>query len=234
MTSVADMARRLGGMRSLRGLPEALLLELASRVASRTLEAGDVVFRAGETATSFTFVVSGLVKVVRSLPDGTSSIVGLFGPRDSVGDAAVLGRSTYPASALVASDRATVLRVDATPVLDSMARDPSVAAAVNRALLDHTAALQAKIAVLTAGSAEQRVATLLLLLAERFGDEDESGSTLIPLALSRPELASLVGTTPETVIRTLTRFKKAGWVVTEAEGLAIHAPEKLREITRGA
>jgi CRP-like cAMP-binding protein len=51
-------------------------------------------------------------------------------------------------------------------------------------------------------------------LGERFGDEMEDGSTLIPLRLTRAELAALVGTTVETTIRTLSRWSREGLVTT--------------------
>ena len=59
-------------------------------------------------------------------------------------------------------------------------------------------------------------------LGERFGDELEDGSTLIPLRLTRAELAALVGTTVETTIRTLSRWTREGLVSTGDSGLTLH------------
>lgn len=80
---------------------------------------------------------------------------------------------------------------------------------------------------------EQRLATLLLALAERFGDEREDGSTFVPVPLSRQELSRLVGARAETVIRTMSRWQKVGVVATDARGFVLRDTERLRRVTRG-
>jgi CRP-like cAMP-binding protein len=127
-----------------------------------------------------------------------------------------------------------VLSVDATPVLGAMDHRASVAQAMNQLLLEHTRALHQKIAVMSAGSVPQRLATLFLLLAERFGDEMDDGTTRVPVHLSRRELCRLVGATEETVIRQMTRWQKAGILTTVADGFDIADASALREIVSGA
>src|SRR2546430_5196131 len=77
---------------------------------------------------------------------------------------------------------------------------------------------------LFAASAEERLASTLIELGERFGDEMEDGTTLIPLRLTRAELAALVGTTVETTIRTLSRWSREGLVATVDGGLTVRDP----------
>ncbi len=191
-----------------------------------TLARGDVLWRTGDAATHFTLICSGLVKIVRPTPDAGEAIVGLFGPRESIGDSAVLLRGQYPADAVTSSERAEICRVDASPVLAAMGQRPEVARSMNLALLEHTHALQEKIRIMSAGSVTRRLATLLLHLADRFGDELGDGTTLIPVDLSRAELASLIGARPETTIRTLSRWRKTGEVVPAAEGFLV--PDRAR------
>lgn len=235
MVSVAQQARvrQLRACRTFSGLDEDVLADLAASAITRHLSVGEHLWRAGDPARQFTLVHSGLIKIVRHAPDGSDAIVALFGPRETVGDAAVIARGTYPADAVVASETATIVRADATPVLSAMDSRPSVAGAMNRALLDHTRALQEKIAVMSAGPVDRRLATLLLLLAERFGDEREDGTLVVPVPLSRQELSRLVGATVETVIRSFSRWKKAGVVEDERLGFVIVRPEDLRAVTRG-
>jgi CRP-like cAMP-binding protein len=209
------------------GSLEPALVKAAAGGAVRTqLVRGDVLWRAGDPATHFTLICAGLVKIVRGTPDAGEAIVGLFGPRESIGDAAVLKRGRYPADAVTSSERAEVCRVDATPVLAAMGQRPEVARSMNQVLLEHTHALQEKIRIMSAGSVPRRLATLLLHLADRFGDELSDGSTLIPVSLSRAELASLIGARPETTIRTLSRWRKAGEVMPSSDGFVV--PDRAR------
>lgn len=226
--------RVLSGSRLFSRLDPPTLAVVVQASTLRTLVRGDSLWIAGEPATHFAIVVSGLVKVVQTLPDGADAIVGLFGPRESVGDAAVVGRAAYPAGAVVASDRAEIVRVEAGPVLSRMETRADVAHAINRALLDHTHALQEKIRVMSAGAVPKRLATLLLTLAERFGDEPEEGGLVIPLAISRGELACLIGARVETTIRCIRGWEKAGIVETNDDGFVVRDVEALRAATRAS
>ena len=86
----------------------------------------------------------------------------------------------------------------------------------------------AKIDVLSAGSVEARLATLLVQLDERFGDEFEDGTTRVPVALSRQELADLVATSFETAIRSMTKWEREGIVETTNQGFSILNRAELR------
>jgi len=121
-----------------------------------------------------------------------------------------------------------VLRIEAEPVLTAMSVDPSVAAAVNRALLAELDALSSKIAILSAGPVPRRLARLFLTLADRFGDEMVDGSWGIPVCLSRADLASLVGARVETVIRVISTWQKRGVLRTEEDRFELLRPEALR------
>jgi len=79
------------------------------------------------------------------------------------------------------------------------------------------------------GSVEYRVARLFTTLSERMGQKTADG-VFIPLALSRQEIADLVGTTVETAIRVMSRWQKEKIVETEKKGFLIRDIESLREI----
>lgn len=226
----SELERLISRAPLLRGVGRDLLVTLASRALRRELARGERLWRAGDAATAFTLILSGLVKIVRRAPDGTDAILGLFGPGETIGDSAVLGRSEYPADAVVASARAEVLRLEAAPVLAELGARPEVARAMTQALLDHTEALQAKIRILSAGAVPRRLAALLLFLADRFGDEVADGTTRIPLVLSRMELAALISARVETTIRTLSKWQKAGLVAADAQGITIRDLTRLRDL----
>jgi len=215
------------------GLGEAQAEALARASSRRVVERGEALFRAGEPADSVTLVVSGLLKVVRYTGDATETILGLFGPKEAVGLIAALQRRPYPATAIALSERVEVLCVRSADVAEAMGRDPALAMAINQALMYQAKILHEKIDVMSAGSVPQRLASLLLTMAERFGDELEDGTTVVPVALSRGELSSLIGARVETTIRMLSRWQKQRWVVTTREGFLLHDTGALRSIQHG-
>ncbi len=203
------------------GLDETLLADFSRATHRARFARGDFLWHAGDAATAITVITSGLVKICQPLRQGATTIVGLFGPRESLGDMAIISGRGYPADALAASDTVDVLKIERSAVLDAMSRHPAVGMALNNSLVEHTQALRGKIQILAAGAVERRLATLLLHLANRFGDEFDDGSTGIPVVLSRTELACLVGTTVETTIRIMSRWQKAGLVETTADGFRL-------------
>jgi CRP/FNR family transcriptional regulator len=76
---------------------------------------------------------------------------------------------------------------------------------------------------------EYRVARLFLTLAERIGRPEGEG-VIVPLVLSRQEIADMVGTTQETAIRIMSRWGKDGIVQTTAAGFMIPRRAALLEI----
>lgn len=203
------------------GLDREVVRDLSLAATSRRLARGDRLWRTGDPATHFTCIVSGIFKIVRTAADGSEAIVALFGPRESIGDVAVLGARPYPAAAVLTSAEGEVLRVPAEPILASMREKSEVACTMNRTLVDHTQALQEKIRVMSAGGVAKRLATLILGLADRFGDDLEDGAILVPVALSRGELACLVGARVETTIRTIRQWEKSGIITTVADGFRL-------------
>jgi CRP-like cAMP-binding protein len=215
-------------------LDAALIADFARSTVPRKFARGAALWSAGDPASFFTVITRGLVEIVRLGPDGGGAIIAIFGPRESIGDVAAVKQAPYPAGALALTQQVDVLMVPAGPVVEAMRSHTDVAAAVNSSLVEHTQALQEKIRIMTAGAVPRRLATLVLHLADRFGDELDDGSILVPVALSRNELARIVGATVETTIRAMSRWRKQGLVQTTAQGFLVRDLEVLRAIAAGA
>jgi CRP-like cAMP-binding protein len=224
------MERCLRASHLFTGVDERLVGDLAKNAVRRKFERGEVLWRSGQEARTFSVIASGLVKVVQPSADG--HILGIFGPHESVDDLAALEPGTYPADAVAATREVEVLSVARQPVLEAMERDVRLLRSLNRSLFEHLQALRHKIRIITAGSVERRLATLLLHLSDRFGDETADGALSIPVVLARAELACLVGTTPETTTRIMTRWQRGGLAQTTPDGFVLQQPEVLESIAR--
>lgn len=228
--SPAEIVRRLKISQLFAGLEDELLTTIVADTMPKTYVEGEYLWRAGDEPTHFTLIQSGLVEVRRAIPSGETTMMGLFGPRETVGDFAVLERSKFPADAVAISESLDVLRVRALPVLTALREQPRVASAVNRSLVGHAKVLRAKIDVMSAGTVDKRLAVLMQHLLDRFGDESEDGKLHMPVVLSRVQLARLVGARVETVIRAVSSWQKEGWLETTSEGFRFTSVEPLRAI----
>jgi CRP-like cAMP-binding protein len=224
------LERILRASRLFGGLDAAFLAAMCQSASKRRLERGDALWRTGETANQFVLIVQGLVEIVRRAADGTESILAIFGPRESIGDSAALAARAYPADAIALTEVVEVLVVPAGPIREAARSRPEVGAAFNASLIEHMNALQNKIGIMTAGSVPKRLSALFLHLLERFGDVGDDGASFIPVSLSRAELARLVGARVETIIRTMSRWQKAGLIDTGPDGFTVRSQGALRAI----
>lgn len=207
-------------------LSDATLDQLAREATVHRLHRGEALWRAGERAASFVVVGHGLVKVVLPSTGSRDLVMGLYGPGESVGDASVLEGTNFPAEALALTDPVVIARIPRDTLLGALEQSGAASLAIARELGRRATLANRRISLFSA-SAEERLASTIIELGERFGDEMEDGSTLIPLRLTRAELAALVGTTVETTIRTLSRWSREGLVSTIDGGLSVHDPSAL-------
>ena len=219
----------LRGARLFRGVDAGLVESLARAAYTLSVHEGEQLWRAGQKAEAFTVIQRGLVQIVRSVAGKEPAILGIFGPRESVGDAAALSGGAYPADAVAVSAEVRVIRVPADVMLRAMEAQPALARAVQFALLDHTQMLTAKIDIVSAGSVTARLSTLLLHLSERFGDEQEDSVTRVPISLSRVALSRLISARVETVIRALSAMRREGILRMGADGFEIVDQEAMRK-----
>jgi CRP-like cAMP-binding protein len=217
----------LGASRLLRGVDEPFVRALAERSTFARYTRGERVWMRGSPAEQFCLVTRGVLELRRAAPQCDPTLIALFGPGEIPAVPVTLERKRTIADAFATTDALELLRVPAEPILERLPRDLALAGAMQRLLLHHARLLHAKIDVLTAGTVPRRLAVFLLDLAERFGDEREDGSTVIPLDLSRAQIASYVDARVETVIRCFSAWRREGLLVIEPDATVIPSTSAL-------
>jgi len=192
----------------------------------RGYEKGETIFREGEPADRIHFVYTGRVKIVKAT-GAREIILELLGPGEPVGAVAAFERRAFPASA-VAIEPAGLVSIPEREFFALLETRPAMTRSLLGGLTMRLVMLNKRLADMV-GTADARAARLFLTLAERLGTPRDAG-VLIPLALSRQELADLLGTTLETAIRLMSRWQKDELVLTEKNGFFIPAIDRLRGV----
>lgn len=193
----------------------------------RAYEKGASIFAEGDPAEDIHFLFLGRVKIVKSAGD-RDVILEILGPGEPVGTVAVFERRPFPAAA-IALEPSGVITIPSREFFSLIERRPEITRRLLAGLTLRLMSLNRRLADMT-GSVEHRIGRLLATLAERLGSRDERG-VFIPLALSRQDLADLVGTTVETAIRVMSRWQKEGLVETEKKGFRIPDPAALAALS---
>ena len=192
----------------------------------RTYEKGNTIFDEGTPADRIYFVIVGRVKIVKAT-GSRDIILEILGAGEPVGAVAAFERRAFPASA-IAMEHSTLLSIPEREFFQLLEARPEMTRSLLGGLTMRLMMLNKRMADMT-GAVETRGARLFLTLAERMGVSTDAG-TMIPLPLSRQELADLLGTTLETTIRLMSRWPKEGLVTTEREGFVVPDLSALRRI----
>ena len=163
--------------------------------------------------------MTGRVKVYKRAPAGNDIILEIFGPGGPLGAVAAYESRPYPASA-AALESASCLLIPRQQFFTLLEQHPSLVRGLLGSLSLRLVELTTRLAELTGGRVETKLARLFLKLADQLG-RAERGGTFIPLVLSRQELADLTGTTIETSIRIMSRWGKEDVLRTEKDGFVL-------------
>jgi CRP-like cAMP-binding protein len=181
----------------------------------------------GDVSTCLFVVRRGVVRLSSVSPEGREAILALVGPGQAFGEQALVPGDPGSPAATAATDCA-VAAVRAGALVDPAELSTVVTAIASR-LADATADLER---VLHFGP-QIRLAGILARLAERHGAA--SGSRLtISIPLTQRDLASMVGTSRETVNRSLSTLCAMGWVHRRGRMLVVDDLEAMRRLARSA
>jgi CRP/FNR family transcriptional regulator, nitrogen oxide reductase regulator len=196
----------------------------------RHLERDATVFEEGQPSDYFPIVLTGRVKVFRTTPSGKEIILEIFGAGDPLGAVAVYESAPFPATAvtLEPTDCLIIQRRDFFALLES---HPSLVRSLLLGLTHRLVELTSRLTELTGGRVETRFARFFLKLGAEMGRKDPArGGIVVPMPLSRQELADLTGTTIETAIRIMSRWNKDNVLRTDRDAFVIVDMETLKSI----
>jgi len=194
--------------------------------------AGHFVARQGERADRFCLIETGLLKLLQLTPDGQQLIVRFIGPAEPFGGVVALNQSSYPVTAIAATS--TQVRAWTRETLaDLLDRHPAVRHNITREMADHMTDALTRVRELATERVSQRLSHTLLRLMRQVGEATPEG-VLIPVPLTRQELADLTGTTLYTVSRTLSRWQADGVLSASSRRLVVRSPKRLEALARTA
>lgn len=208
---------------------EATQKEISRLFAEEKYQRKDYIFFEGDEPEWFHVVKEGKVKLVKHSDSGKDVILQVFAPGDMFGEVSLFDRKPYAASAQ-AMEPSTILKLSRKDFFQFFGRHPFVATEMIMELGRQLREAQATIKSLAVDLVKQRLATILLKLAEKLG-APRKGGTLLNISLTRQDLADMAGTTVETTIRVMSQFTKTK-IIRPANGkILILKPKILRKIS---
>jgi len=189
---------------------------------------GQVIFYEGNPSLAVYCVHSGIVKLFKTGYSGEEFVIRLLGPGEIIGFRALLADEHFAASAQAVSDTqiCIISKEDFLDVLNSsteLSFNVMAKLAVDLRIAEEQFLSRAQETV------KQRTARMLIQLLETSNELSESDSR-ISVPILRSEMAQVVGTTPETLSRTLRGLAQKGIIKLTRSDISVTEADKLRSI----
>lgn len=201
---------------------------LTAHKSEQVYKKGEIIFRQGAFPTGIFYITAGKVKKFKVDKEGKEHIIYVANTGELIGYHAILAEDRYPdfAATLEESTIAFIPREDFLAVLQE-------STILNKRLLKtlshEFAVLANSLSMFAQKSVRERLALQLIVLREKYKVDFTPGMS-VEIRMSRDDLASLVGTARENVVRVLSEFKEEGIVRTKGRSIIVHDVNRLIEI----
>ncbi|NLD36492.1 MAG: Crp/Fnr family transcriptional regulator [Desulfatiglans sp.] len=220
------MIDRISTISLFNGLPDDHLESLSMITKENIYKKGENIFTENEQATGLYAVGSGRVKIYKLSPDGREQILHIFGPGEVFGEVPVFSGKRFPASA-DAMDESRVLFFQREALISLIQKNPLIAMNMLAVLSMRLRRFTSMIDDLSLKEVPGRLAKHLLYMKQ------EHGKTELDLGITKGQLASLLGTIPETLSRILTKMVDQGLIEIDGRRIRIIETEGIEELAEG-
>lgn len=180
--------------------------EIMEAIQSDSYKKGEIIYRPGEQSDSLYIVRSGKVRIYRLSESGKEQLVRFLNTGDFTGELALFSESVHEAYA-EAVENTDICLIRRTDLQKFLLKFPSISLKI---LAEFSSRLEKSEKQTTRVSTEKVETRLALFLAECLEADESSMEFVLPM--SKRDLASFLGTTPETLSRKLTDFEEAGYI----------------------
>lgn len=209
------------------GLPADQIEALTMITIENSYLKGENIFSEDEQATGFYAVLSGRVKVFKLSSEGREQILHIFGPGEVFGEVPVFAGKKFPATA-DAMEASRILFFPRDSLIRLIEKNPAIALNMLAVLSKRLRSFTSMIDDLSLREVPGRLAKHLLYLSEQ-----KQNSHDLELNITKGQLASLLGTIPETLSRILTKMAEQGIIESDGRKIRILERDTVEDLAEG-
>jgi CRP-like cAMP-binding protein len=203
------------------------LEEISKHKISNTYKKGQTLFLQGNPTYGIFCISKGVVKIGHIGANGQESIIKIATDGDIVGVKCLYTEEYYTSTATIVED-SVICFLDKKYINKLVQEKPSIAGELILKLSKDLGAAEHKVNSMFQKNVRERLAELLLILKESFGDKDlTTGKIKLNIKLTRDEMAAMIGTASETLIRFMSELKNDGIIEQFGKTIIINREDEL-------
>ena len=206
------------------GLPQSQLDDIKRIAVEKKFQRSETIFTEGDEGNGFYIVAEGRVKIYKVSPEGKEHILHIFGPGEPFGEVPVFTGKKFPASA-EAIVSANIIFLPRPAFVDLISHNPSLALNMLGVLSKRLRQFTVQIENLSLKEVPGRLAAYLILLTR-----EQQNADTVQLNISKGQLASLLGTIPETLSRILGKMTELGLISVSGRSIRVLDLEGLEDL----
>lgn len=206
------------------GLSDDQLKAVREIAVEKKFRKGEIIFSEGDEGNGFYIIAAGMVKIFKVSPEGKEHILHIYDEGKSFGEVPVFAGDHFPAMAeAITNTRALFFpRSDFKNLLGA---NPSLAMKMLADLSTKLRQFTVQIENLSLKEIPARLASYLVYVSE-----EQGGSNVVALPISKGQLASLLGTIPETLSRIFAKLSSQKLIQVEGRQITILDRPSLQEL----
>ncbi len=209
-------------------LPFEDLQILTAHKSEQIYKKGEIIFREGALPSGIFYITNGKVKKYKVDKEGGEKIIYVANTGELLGYHAVLAEGRYP-DAATTLEESTIVFIPKEDFLKTLAQSEVLTRRLLKTLSHEFAVLANSLTMFAKKSVRERLALQLIVLREKYKVNFKPGMS-VEINMSRDDLASLVGTARENVVRVLSEFKEDGILETKGRKIIVHDVNRLIKI----
>lgn len=192
----------------------------------RIFHPSEIIFSEGEDALGFYILLSGRLKIYKLSLEGKEQILHIIEAGEPFAEVALFSETKFPAYA-EAILKSEVIFLSRNAFRQLIGSDPSIAMNMLAILSQRLKYFTRLVEDLSLKEVPQRLAAYLNFLLQ------QEKSTTVSLRISKGQLASLLGTIPETLSRIMSRMASRGLIEMQGRRITILNPAALSALSSG-
>lgn len=183
------------------------MIEIMKMARSTSYKKGEIIYYAGEESDSLYIVGRGKIRIYRLSESGKERLVRILSPGDFTGELALFNQSIHDSYA-EAMEKTNVCTIKGSDIQKILLKYPSIALKILGEFSRRLEKSEKQTTLFATEKVERRIAIFL----SEYIDNNEGESMEVTLPMSKKDLASYLGTTPETISRKLRSLEDEGYI----------------------